>query len=317
MTNASESAHHDGSVIDVAVVVVTYNSADVIDGFFESLAGGMKGAGSYVVAVSDNASADDSLERVRTRAPDAVVVASPTNDGYASAINAAMDAVTARGVAVDYWLILNDDIRLGTGSVRALKDAMVRDDRIGVTVPRLVDGTGQLLLSRRREPTILRAFGEALLGGDRAGWYPILGGVEQDPDAYGAYGDVTWASGCAWLVRDECWSEVGRWDESLFLYSEDVDYALRVRDAGLKMHFVPDAEVVHLVGPSHRDPRLWSMAMWNRFRLYRRRHGWLRSQVFRLGLLTNEVLRGVSGRSVHRAGAKALVSKSHRPPEVR
>ncbi|MDJ0791798.1 MAG: glycosyltransferase family 2 protein [Acidimicrobiia bacterium] len=299
--------------VDVTLVVVTYNSADVLEGFVDSLPEGLEGAGSYRVVVSDNASADDSVAMARRLLPDAIVVASPTNRGYAAAINA---AVRAAG-PTRYLLILNDDIRLKPGSVRRLMAAFDAHADTGIAVPRLVDGDGELLKSRRREPTVLRTFGEAILGGDRAGWNPALGAVEQDPSAYEQPGVVTWATGCAWLIGERCWSAVGEWDESLFLYSEDVEYALRARDRGFTTRYVPDAEIVHLVGPSHRDPRLWSMTVWNRYRLYRRRHGPVRSTLFRLALLTNETLRAAAGRDVHKAGAKALVSEKHRPEEVR
>lgn len=299
--------------VEVAVVVVTYNSEDVIEGFFEALPSGMEGIDSFVVVVSDNASADASLILARELWPEAIVVASETNRGYATAINA---AVAVAG-SPSHVLVLNDDTRLAPGSVRKLMDALDRHPDAGIAVPRLIDGDGQLLKSRRREPTILRTFGEALLGGDRSGWNTSLGAVVQDPQEYDIESDVTWASGCAWLISDRCWRRVGEWDESLFLYSEDVDYALRARDAGFSMRFVPDAVVIHLVGPAHSNPRLWSMSVWNRYRLYRRRHGWLSSQMFRLGLLTNEALRAARGREVHKAGALALVSEQHRPEEVR
>ncbi|MCL1594639.1 MAG: glycosyltransferase family 2 protein [Actinomycetia bacterium] len=297
---------------DVAVVVVTYNSESLLEDFFAAIPAAMDGIESYVVVVSDNASADSSIGLAQRLSPDSVIVRSDANKGYATAINA---GVVAAGKAANI-LVLNDDIRLRPGSVRSLLDGIAADHQVGIAVPRLVDGDGRLLLSQRREPTISRAFGEAILGGDRAGRFDKLGGVVQDRDAYYRQTDPTWTSGCAWLISGTCWESVGQWDESLFLYSEDVDYALRTRDAGFVMRFVPEAEAVHLVGPSHRDPRLWSMAVWNRYRLYNRRHGFVRSQLFRLGLLLNESIRALAGRGVHGAGALALISTSHRPPEV-
>ncbi len=70
--------------------------------------------------------------------------------------------------------------------------------------------------------------------------------VIRDPSACNDRTDVTWASGCAWLIADRCWQSVGPWDESFFLYAEDLDYALRVRDAGYWIRFTPAARVTHL-----------------------------------------------------------------------
>jgi GT2 family glycosyltransferase len=295
------------------LIVVTYNSADLLDDFFASLPAALEGVASHQIVVSDNASSDDSVTLARKLCPEALIVTSSVNRGYAAAINS---AVAASG-STQSILVLNDDIRLGPGTVRTLVDALAAEPRAGIAVPRLVDGDGNLLLSQRRSPTVSRAFGEAILGGDRAGRHKWLGGVVQDAGAYRRSTNPTWAVGCAWLISESCWQSVGGWDEGLFMYSEDVDYALRARDAGFTMTFVPEAEAVHLVGPSHTDSRLWSMVIWNRYRLYRRRHGSVRSLLFRGGLLLNEVLRAAAGREVHAAGAWALVSKSRRPPEVR
>lgn len=308
-TGMSKSA----GTVAVTLVVVTYNSAGLLGGFFDSLPRALAGVESYQVVVSDNASSDDSVRIAKRLCPEAIIVNSSENRGYAAAINAAVDA----SGPTESIFVLNDDIRLGAGSVGVLINALAADETVGITVPRLADGNGNLLWSQRREPTVARAFGEAILGGDRAGRHQWLGGIVKDEEAYRRTTDPTWASGCAWLIGDSCWQSVGVWDESLFLYSEDVDYALRARDAGFTIRFVPDAEAVHLVGPSHRDRRLWSMLVWNRYRIYRRRHGPVRSLLFRSGLLLNELLRVAAGRQVHGAGAWALVAKSGRPPEVR
>ena len=129
--------------------------------------------------------------------------------------------------------------------------------------------------------------------------------------------EADWASGCAWLISRECWDTVGPWDESYFLYAEDIDYALRARDQGFRLRLAPEATAVHSVGPSHEVPRLWAMSVWNRYRLYRGRHGALRSALFRLSLLLNEALRAIRGRPIHKAGFAALLRSTNRPEEVR
>jgi len=296
----------------VTVVVVTYNSAELLPDFFGSLNAALTGIDRSQVVVADNASADGTLDVARSLWPDATIVALDSNRGYAAGINAAVGAANP----ADAVLVLNDDIRLKSGSVSALFDEL-DDVTVGVAVPRLVDGKGRLLRSQRREPTVATVFGEAILGGKRAGSIAALSEVVRDPSAYATHTDVTWASGCAWLIARRCWRDVGPWDESFFLYAEDLDYALRVRDADYRIRFTPEAEAVHLVGPSSSDPRLWSMSMWNRYRIFRRRHGRMESGLFRMGLVFNEALRSIRSDSIHRAGLAILVLPSRRPPEVR
>jgi len=296
----------------VSIVVVTYNSAERLEGFFGSLPDGLKGVRRYEVIVADNASSDGTRDVVQQVCPDAKVVALASNRGYSAGINAAVQ-VSEPSSAI---LVLNDDIRLKPNSVIALLDEL-RDPTVGVTVPLLRDGSGHLLLSQRREPTVASVFAEAVLGGTRASRMGELGEVVGTSSAYEHAADVVWASGCAWLIERSCWNAVGEWDESFFLYAEDLDYALRVRDAGLRIRFTPKAEAIHLVGPSQRDPRLWSMSVWNRYRLFARRHGWVKSRMFWLGLVLNEAIRSIKPGSIHRAGLAALVFPSKRPPEVR
>lgn len=296
----------------VTLVVVSYNSAALLPDFFASLPAALDGIPLVEVVVADNASTDDSVAVARRLRPEATIVALPENRGYAAGINAAV-AAARRSDAI---LILNDDIRLGPGSVRRLFKALAPPE-VAITVPRLVDGEGRLLKSLKREPHIVRTLGEALIGGDRSGRHRWLGEVVQDEGDYERPTEAAWASGCAWLISRECWEAVGRWDESFFLYAEETEYALRSRDAGYRLRLVPAADAVHLVGPSHDNPRLWAMTVWNKYRLYRRRHGRVESAAFWAALFLNELLRAAAGRRVHRAGLLALVFESRRPVEVR
>lgn len=304
--------HEETARSRITAVVVTHNSEVLLPDFFRSLEAASDDDIELDIVVSDNASSDGSIDVVRRLSPDATVVTSDENRGYAAGINAGVRVAQFS----DATLILNDDIRLAKGSILRLFDAL-HEPGIGIAVPRLVDGSGQLLRSLRREPSVGRVFGEALLGGDRAGKLSALGEVIQSDSAYNAPSVVTWASGCAWLISRVCWDTVGEWDESFFLYAEDTEYALRSRDSGFGMKYVPDASAVHLVGPSHEDPRLWTMSVWNRYRLYRRRHGPVSSCAFRFGLLLNEGLRSLAGRGIHRTAAAAMLNRKKLPDEVR
>jgi GT2 family glycosyltransferase len=302
----------ESSAPRITAVIVSYNSETLLPDCLESLGAASGDQIELDVVVSDNASSDGSIDVVRRLQPDATIVASDRNRGYAAGINAGV----RRARPSDAILILNDDIRMASGSIPTLFEAL-SEPSIGIAVPKLIDGSGELLRSLRREPTVLRVYGEALLGGGRSGKISALGEVIQSESVYNAPAIVTWASGCAWLISKACWDAVGEWDESFFLYAEDSDYALRSRDNGFAMRYVPDASAVHLVGPSHEDARLWTMSVWNRYRLYRRRHGPVSSGLFRLGLLLNESLRGLAGRHVHRSAAAAILDSDKLPEEVR
>jgi len=104
-----------------------------------------------------------------------------------------------------------------------------------------------------------------------------------------------------------CVDQVGPWDESFWLYSEETDYCLRARDAGYRTRYVSDAYAVHLESDSHSDAHLWSTLTVNRVRFYRRRHGRFSSACFQGAVMMNEAVRGLAGRGASRTALAALV----------
>ncbi|QMU71512.1 glycosyltransferase [Streptacidiphilus sp. P02-A3a] len=293
----------------VAVVAVTWNSADVLPGFLGSLAEGMAGL-DWRLVVADNDSADDTVALLRRLAPEAVLVQTGRNAGYAAGINAALGAADRDG-GYRAALICNPDIRLRPGCaatlVAALDTALPDGARVGISVPLLHEADGVLVHTLRREPAVGRALGEAVIGNRRAGRFPHLGELVTDPGAYTRETRADWATGALMALSRDCLDHCGPWDESFFLYSEETDYCLRARDLGYATRLQPDASAVHLGGDSKVSPRLWTLLVVNRVRLYRRRHGAAATALFRAAVLLRETSRAVLGRAPNRAAAAALL----------
>jgi GT2 family glycosyltransferase len=248
----------------------------------------------------DNASGDGSAELARVLAPEAVHVQTGRNAGYAAGLNAGFAAQPARVAR----LVLNPDVRLAPGSVATMLAALDGDPGLGIAVPRQLDSDGRRLPSLRREPSVSRALGEALLGGVRSGRVSWLGEMVTDPTAYRRPGRADWASGSVLLVAERCARAVGAWDETYFLYSEETDFASRARAAGYAVGYVPAAEAIHIGGEAHTSPMLYSLLTVNRVRYFARHRGWLQSRLFGLAVGLGELLR-VRGRT-HRAALRAL-----------
>jgi GT2 family glycosyltransferase len=294
----------------LAVVVVTHNSAALIPALAESLAPELASSEPCTVVVADNTSTDATASVVGRLLPQARWLPMPGNLGYAAAINAALRSVGSWQDA----LVLNPDIRLRAGCVTSLRAAQ-RSTGAGIVVPALVDETGRRQWSLRREPSLPRVAAEAVLGGGRAGragW----GEMVVDPAAYAGSHATDWASGAAMLVSRECWDQVGPWDETYFLYSEETDFCLRARDLGFVTWFEPGAEVVHLGGESGVSPALYGLLTANRVRLYGRRHGQLAAQAYRATLLVGEAVRAAAGRPTSRRAVGALIRPSTADPRV-
>ncbi|MBL7501236.1 glycosyltransferase family 2 protein [Frankia sp. CNm7] len=289
----------------VAAVVVTHNSERHIPGLASSLPAAAEGVGAVELLVVDNASTDQTVAAVGEHAPTATVLPTGRNAGYAAGINA---GVAAAG-PFDAYVALNPDVRLGPGALAALVAAL-EVPGTGITVPRLVDERGHHQPSLRREPTVRRALGEAVLGGRRAGRVAWLGEVVHTASAYERPGTVDWATGAVMCVSAECHRRVGPWDEGFFLYSEETDFALRARDLGLACRYVPEATALHVGGEAHTSPELYALLARNRVRLYRRRHPAAAAAAFRAAVLLGESIRAARGSVTARAAVAALAGRT-------
>jgi len=252
--------------------------------------------------VADNGSSDGSVPLVRDRAPAATVVLMGRNAGYAAGINAAVRAAPPHAEV----LVLNPDVRLMPGCVAELRTAM--QPGVGIAVPRLLDGAAQPVNSLRREPTVLRAWADALIGARRAGRYRSLGETVTDRKVYERPATADWATGAVLLIGAECWDRCAPWDESFFLYSEETDFALRARDAGFVTRYAPSAQAMHLGGGSATSPRLWPLLTLNRVRLFSRRNGRIRTLAYWAALVAREASRSLLGKEASRAAVRALLS---------
>ena len=128
---------------------------------------------------------------------------------------------------------------------------------------------------------------------------------------------MDWATGAVLAMSRDCFDALGGWDESYFLYSEEVDASLRARDAGLMTWYEPQAVATHLGGQSGRNDTTHAMQIVNRVRLYRRRHGRLASCCYYTLTVASELSRIPRGHAESRASVLALLYPTRRPSCLR
>ena len=293
----------------VGVVIVTYNSAEIIEGCLDALDGAAPRSHVDIVVV-DNDSADDVAARARSHRSAPTVIETGTNGGYAAGINVGTRALEA-SESPDAFLILNPDCRLAPDSLDLLFDELERNGT-GIVAPRIHDADGALFHSIFREPTVLRGFASAVLGDRIAGRSPALGEQETRPEAYATAAEVDAASGAVLLIDAACAATVGEWDEDYFLYCEETDFQFRARREGHRVRFVPAAVATHDGGDSEVSPRLWALLTVNRVRLFGKFHGRVATGLYRVAVLLNEALRAARGRTPSRAAVAALLSSRRR-----
>jgi N-acetylglucosaminyl-diphospho-decaprenol L-rhamnosyltransferase len=288
---------------EVNVVIVTYNSINVIGDLLDSIPEAFDGI-NYDVVVVDNGSTDGTAEFVTARRECRVVRSE--NVGYAGGINTGVrEAVPAEAI-----LILNPDVRLSGRSVSPLLAALQEPD-VGIVAPQVRSQRGGLELSLRREPTLPRASGLAWTG------LTVLSEYVTSAADYGRPHTVDWALGAALLISRKCYDALGGWDESYFLYSEETDLCLRARDKGILTRYEPRSVVVHIGGQSGRDRRTHIMQIVNRVRLYRRRHGVFGAWCYYWLTVASELSWLARGHRQSWSSIAALLSPSRRPAELR
>ncbi|MFC8302330.1 WecB/TagA/CpsF family glycosyltransferase [Specibacter sp. NPDC057265] len=253
------------AMADVTVVVVTYNSAADIEPLLACLRTETTGQ-SLKVVVADNGSTDATVELL-ARHPDVVLVPGGGNRGYAGGINAALRHA---GPHCDV-LVLNPDLRILPGAIATLRERMARSGA-GIVVPRLLDDDGTIYTSLRREPSTLRAIGDAFMGSKVSGRPEWLSEIDYCPESYDYPHAIEWATGAALLISGAAVARVGEWDERYFLYSEETDYFRRVRASGRSIWFEPAATMVHSRGGSGSSPELTALMAINRVRYARAHH---------------------------------------------
>ncbi len=223
---------------DVAVVVVTWNAAAHIDRCLDSVQG-------YSTVVVDNGSTDGTVDHVRRAYPD-VRVLEQENRGMGGGNNTGLGATTE-----PYAFLLNSDawvLEDGIDRLAAVADAHPDAAVVG---PRLLNPDGSLQRSVRGDPTLWRLATEYLFLRKLAPRTLAFNAFYGGGFAHDELREVESLQGAALLVRREALEEVGLFDESFFMFSEETDWLYRFRRAGWKVLFAPEAEVVHLGGASH------------------------------------------------------------------
>jgi GT2 family glycosyltransferase len=263
------------------------------------------------VVVADNDSADESVT-VAEAATDLPVrvIHTGRNAGYAAAINAGVASLDLD--ALDAVFVMNPDCRLRPDSLEKLARNLHRPG-YGIIVPRLTHPDGSLQYSLRRMPSVGRAVAEAVIGGTAAGRIGRLGEMITDPQSYEREGPAVWATGAAMLISTAALRDVGPWDESFFLYSEETEYALRAADRGYALWYEPESVVVHIGGEAGVNPVLATLVVVNKVRLFRQRHSVVASSAFYTAILAGVAVRGLAGRNkTLQAATVALVRRSRR-----
>ncbi len=284
-------------MLDLAVIVVTWNVRELVLDALRTVHDDLQTSGlRSQVWVVDNASSDGTVEAVCLAFPQVQAIRCDENLGFAAGNNVALRALgfqdepspNPNGPRAVF--LLNPDTLTQPGAIRALYDSLFSLPKAGLVGAQLSYGDGSFQHSAFRFPGLLQILIDL---------YPVPARLYESR-FNGRYDRALYAGrdpfpvdhtlGATMLLRREAIEQTGLFDDQFFMYCEEIDWSMRIRNARWEIYTVPTARITHLEGKSTRQIRPASVVnLWtSRLRLYSKHYSRpklsIARQLVRLGL---------------------------------
>jgi N-acetylglucosaminyl-diphospho-decaprenol L-rhamnosyltransferase len=268
---------------DLSIVIVSWNTVDLTEKCLQSIYQYPPDC-TFEVWVVDNASRDDSVEKIRMDFPQVCRIENQENVGFARANNQAIVQSSGR-----YVLLLNSDTLVFPAALQRLVDFMEAHPDAGGCGSRYFNPDGSLQTSCSPFPTVRREFW-------RLFHLDLIA-------AYGVYDMKTWnvdtnravdvLQGASLLLRKDALDQVGLLDDRYFMYSEEVDLCYRLRKAGWALYWIPTSIITHYGGQSTRQARqeMFVQLYRSKVQFFRKHYG-----IFRAGMYKGVLALAGAGR---------------------
>jgi GT2 family glycosyltransferase len=292
---------------DISILIVSFNTRDILRECLQSIPPSRPGLEIEIIVI-DNCSRDGSLDMVASEFPSVKRIASETNLGFGNANNRAFTEAQGR-----YIVLLNSDAFLRPDTLEVSLRGMEADSTVGLAGGRLVGRDGKLQPSARMFPNLTRQVLVMLGWADKYPRSKFFGQADRTWADPMQPAEVDWVPGAYSIIRTDLIRKIGFFDPAFFLYYEEVDLCRRIKDAGYKVMFWPEIEVVHIGGESSRQVKtlemsksgaqlvLWEMR--STFLFYRKHMPmrtaavrWLKAVFHRLRVLSNRRKTGTEAR---------------------
>jgi N-acetylglucosaminyl-diphospho-decaprenol L-rhamnosyltransferase len=267
-------------MVDLSIVVLNWNVRELLDRCLASLCSERC---ALEIIVVDNASRDDSVAMLQAKYPQVTLIANAANRGFTGGNNQGIAASRGR-----YVMVLNPDTEVLGDALDQLVAYLDGHPAVGALGPQLLNPDRSLQSSRRRFPTLATAFFESTWL-QRMAPRHILAHYYMDDVPVSPAHEVDWLNGACTVFRRAALDRVGVYDEqNFFMYSEELDLCRRVKAAGWKIVYLPEAQVVHYVGQSSQQAVAAQHIHFqtSKVRYFRKWHGAFQAGILRLFLLS-------------------------------
>ena len=233
------------------VVIVNYRVAHLTIDCLRSVAEEIESVPGAHVAVCENGTGDDLVERIQKAIDDnrwgawCTLTAVSRNLGFTGGNNIILRPAMQSADPPQYFLLLNADTIVRSNALKALVDFMDQNLKVGIAGSRVEDpdGTPQVSAFRFLSPMSEFLWGLRLEAVSRLlkRWVVALPVRDQ------AF-ETDWVAGASMIIRREVFSDVGLLDEGYYTYFDDVDFCFNARKADWTTWYVPSSRVMHLGG---------------------------------------------------------------------
>ncbi len=236
--------------IKLSIIILSYNTSGLLKACLSAVlaSDGFKSKELEVIVV-DNNSSDNSIKMVQREYPEVKLIRNKKNFGFSAGNN-----IGIKNSGGKFLLLLNSDTLVEPDSLITILNVMENDRSIGAATCLLQMADGKIdLASHRGFPTPWNAC-SYFLGLEKL--FPqnrFLGGYHQGWKNLKVPHEVDCISAAFMMVSGEVIDKVGLLDERFFMYGEDIDWCLRIKNAGYKIFFYPGVKTVHLKRQSGRE----------------------------------------------------------------
>ena len=277
--------------MDLSVIIVSWNVRELLRTCLLALKPSpslppYQGERATEVIVVDNASSDGSPEMVAADFPEVRLIRNVGTRGFTAANNQGLAISRGRKL-----VLLNPDAEVMGDALATMAAYLEAHPRVGALGPQLRYPDGSPQSSRRHFPTLVTALLESTVIQE---WWRVNHTLRRyymsdTPDDM--VQPVDWVVGACLMVRREAFEQVGGLDESFFMYSEEMDWCHRIKDAGWEIVYLPTATVVHHEGKSSEQVVAARHIHFqsSKIRYFRKYHGRFQGEMLRVFLLSTYV----------------------------
>jgi N-acetylglucosaminyl-diphospho-decaprenol L-rhamnosyltransferase len=294
-------------LIDISIIIINWNVKDLLDMCLESLHNGELAIGlphdtlpTVEIIVVDSGSDDGSIEMIQEKYPGVHLLPQAENVGFTRGNN-----IGFREAEGDYLLLINPDTEVIDDAIYQVWDYIKLHPEVGIIGAHTLNTDGSHQSTRRRFPTLKTGIFESTWLSSYAPQSVNTHYKMLDTDNH-ALLDVDWVQGSFMLVRREVYEQIGGLDEGFVMYSEEMDWCKRAKDAGWTVVYHGGALITHHGGQSSGQVAAFKQIQFHtsKLRYFRKHHGYMTYLILRIIILLQFawqlIMEGIKGLIGHK-----------------